>query len=287
MSTATQQTGSTNPPLAPPDEFPYGWREVPVTLPDGTQDFVRMPLTLEDVLHPEYGDVIPVSSLHDLVRTYLASVFRARTDHDPTALVLSDVLVYWDDPALKHHGPDVAAIFGVRDRDAYRKSFFVAKERARPRTIVEIVSPDTRKNDVETKFVQYHLAKVLYYVILDRKKDNDPWELHGYRDAANGYEELPKDNRGRLWLEDIGIWLGTEGQRVTCYDGKTDAVIGDYTEITKHLEEAAARAEAERIRAETERSRADTERSRAEAAEARLRELEAEIARLRNQPPSA
>jgi colicin import membrane protein len=286
MSTAMQQTGSSKAASAPADPFLYGWRDVPTTRPDGTVDFVRVPLTLEDVLHPEYGDVIPVSTLHDLVRTYLSSVFRARTHHDPNALVISDVFVYWDDPELKHHGPDIAAIFGVRDRDAYRRSFFVAEEGVRPRLIVEVVSPDTRVNDVETKFVQYHLARVPIYVVLDRKKDNDPWELHGYQNTPGGYRERPRDEHGRLWLEDIGVWLGVDGQKVICYDPVTGEPIGDYTEVTRLFETEKARAETEKARAETEKARAEAEIQARQAAETRLRELEAELARLRGQPPS-
>ena len=38
-------------------EFPYGWREVQRALPDGSVEFDRIPLTLEDVLHPQEGDV--------------------------------------------------------------------------------------------------------------------------------------------------------------------------------------------------------------------------------------
>src|SRR6266581_749747 len=172
MSSVTQQAEGAQPVVVPRDLFVYGWRDVPAIAPDGTTDFVQVPLTLEDVLHPQFWDVIVESTLHDLVRDYLADVFRARTYHDPSALVVSDVGIFWDDPALKHHSPDVTAIFGVRDRDKPRSSFQVAAEGTRPRVLVEIVSPNTRVNDVQTKFVHYHRARVPYYVILDRLSDD-------------------------------------------------------------------------------------------------------------------
>jgi hypothetical protein len=52
----------------PPDDEPfrYGWREVHVARPDGTLDLERLPLTLEDLLHPEEGDHALHSLAHDL-----------------------------------------------------------------------------------------------------------------------------------------------------------------------------------------------------------------------------
>jgi Uma2 family endonuclease len=171
--TSVAQPGDSQPYLHAADESIYGWRDVVVTLPDGRHDVIRYPLTLDDVLHPQLGDVVVTGTLHDLVRDYLADVFRAYTYHDLTALVISDTGVYWDDPELKHHAPDVGAIFGVSERDRNRTSFDVAVEGVRPRVLVEVVSPNTRENDVETKFVKYHQARVPYYIILDRQQEGD------------------------------------------------------------------------------------------------------------------
>jgi Uma2 family endonuclease len=248
-------------------------------LPDGTTELVQVPLTLEDVLHPQFGDFIVESTLHDLVRDYLADVFRARTYADPTALVLSDTGVYWDDPDLKHHCPDVALVFGVKDRDANRNSFRVSEEKTRPRLIVEIVSPDTRDNDVEKKVRHYHRARVAHYVIVDRVRQDDPWQLRGFLHAPGKYLEMPTDERGRLWLEDVGVWLSAEGRKVVCYDGETDEPIPDYGGLSQQLANTKQQAEAEKQRAEAEKQRA-------EAAEARARQMEEELARLRGPKPT-
>jgi colicin import membrane protein len=215
--------------------------------------------------------------------------------------VISDTGVYWDDPALRHLVPDVGAIFGVRNRDVNRKSFNVAAEGTRPRVMVEIVSPDTRENDVEKKFVAYHRARVPVYVIVDRLTDTGPWQLHGYQHAPGKYLEMPKDGRGRLWLEDIGVWLAVEGQKIVCYDGVTDEPIGDYRQTRQQFlearlqagdaqvraAEAQARAAEAQARAEAEKSRADAEAHARHADALRLQELEAEIARLRAQHPGS
>ena len=62
MSTVSKS----RPPRPPePDPYRYGWRYVRVTRPDGTEEFDQVPLTLEDVLHPEVGDFIVQTDGHD------------------------------------------------------------------------------------------------------------------------------------------------------------------------------------------------------------------------------
>jgi colicin import membrane protein len=283
--------------LPPPDDpFYYGWRDVRRIRPDGTDYLEQIPLSRWDTLHPEEGDHIVESHLNDLIRDYLADVFRARLASVPDALVLSNTGVYWDHPDLEHHAPDVCAIFGVTKRHAIWQSFSVAEHGVRPRLIVEIVSPNVRENDVVTKFAEYHLAEVPCYIIVDRERLGGDWMLKGYTWAPTGYLPMATDARGRLWLADVNIWLGVDGQRVVCYDGTTDTEIGDYTEITRVLKQEKARADAEQARADAERTRADTEQARADAETLarrgdalRLQELEAEVARLRAQtlPPQS
>src|SRR3712207_5836999 len=92
----------------PADPFRYGWRYVQHDRPDGTFDIEQVPLTLEDVLHPQVGDQMPHSDAHQRRLHYLRSVFEARLAGDPSAVVLDDVLIAWDTPGLKAHAPDIA-----------------------------------------------------------------------------------------------------------------------------------------------------------------------------------
>jgi len=247
--------------LPQPDPFHIGWRDVRTLRPDGSEHWEQVPLTLEDALHPQEGDKIMEGSLHDLIRAYLTAVLRMLLSADPSALVLSDTGVYWDIEELRHHCPDVAVILGVRERRADWSSFFVAEQGVRPRLIIEIVSPNTRENDVVTKFRQYAQARVPVYVIIDRESRDAPWVLRGYDLAGRRYLPKAADERGWLWLDAVGLWLGVKGDRVALYRDDTGEEVGDYTAVTLALQ---------------------TEKARAEAAEARLRELEAELARRRN-----
>ena len=245
------------------DLFQYGWRYVPRTLPNGKVEYDQVPLTLEDVLHPQYEDVMPQDSAHAQDRSYLFGIGKRQTAGDPTALVLHDVLVFWDVPGLRQHSPDISVIFGVRQPEKLRKSFDVAAEGVRPTMLIEVVSPNYRNNDVVIKVEHYHRARVPLYVVVDREQAEGPVTIKGYRYAPQQYEEIPLDAQGRLWLEPLGVWLGTRGNQVVCYDGVTGKEIGDYAQVSQ---------EAERLSQELA------------AAKARNRELEAELRRLRGEP---
>lgn len=258
-------------PIQPPadDPFRYGWRYVPRPGPGGDPEFDQVPLTLEDVLHPEVGDFVVHSEAHERRNLYLYNVFGAQLADDPTAVILHDVRVAWDIPGLRAHGPDLAVILGVRERQNW-STFDVAREGVRPALIVEITSPETAALDRSAKLEGYNSARVPLYVIVDTLTyEGEPrLLLLGYRLGPHGYQPLARDDRGRLWLDPVRLWLGIADNEIVCYD-EADRPLGDYNALA-----AALTAEAE--------SRRAAER-RATEAEERLRELEAELRRLRGE----
>lgn len=269
------------PPTPENNPFRYGWRYVKRVLPDGSVDFDRIPLSLEDVLHPEFEDVMPQASPHDWDRVYLTYIFDRQIAHDPSALVLGDVLVFWDVPGLRQHSPDISVFFGVRDPKAPRTAFRILDEGVRPTLFLEVVSPDYRNNDVVIKVEHYHRGRVPFYIIVDRERVEGPIRLIGYRYRPEAFQVMPLDDQGRLWLEPLKLWLGTKGNRVICYDGVSGRELGDYAQVSRELEaaEGNARQEAEaRIAAE---GHARQESEARIAAERRIRELEEELRRIR------
>src|SRR5262249_3371502 len=100
--------------------------------------------------------------------------------------------------------------------------------------------------------------------------------LIGYtRMEGGGYQLFYPDERGRLWLAPVRIWLGIENGTVVCYN-EAGTPLGNYRALSLALAEAVSAREAAGHRAEAEA------RAR-EAAEARLRELEATIRRLKGE----
>ena len=54
----------------------YGWRDVPKKLADGRIKVERVPLTLDDVVHPQFGDVHVLSDAHDDDCSYMKTFSR-------------------------------------------------------------------------------------------------------------------------------------------------------------------------------------------------------------------
>ena len=294
MSTAS----TTRPPRSPsdePDPFRYGWRYVRITRPDGTEEFDQVPLTLEDVLHPEEGDFIVQSDPHDRERTYLRTVSEARLEEDPTAVVLSDCRVDWNILGVRPLGPDLAVFFGVR-RYIPWSTFDVAEEGARPALVIEITSPETRNNDLEIKVNYYHRAGVPQYVIADVTVEDEEQrrvELIEYRHGPRGYRRFKPNKQGRIWLPAVELWLGLTRERrgghirVACFDPGTGEEVGDYAAVTKHWRRRRRPAPGPRRPAPGPRRPAPGPKNRppprpkpAPQAEARIRELEAAVKRL-------
>jgi colicin import membrane protein len=144
-----------------PDPYRYGWRYVETTRPDGTEIIDQVPLTAEDVLHPEVDDFIVQNTPHSVDRDYLYDVYTARLSEIPTAVVLGDCRVDWNIPGVRPLGPDIAVFLGVkRSRSEQWDTFDVAAEGAKPALVVEITSRSTRENDLGIKVDYHHRAKV-------------------------------------------------------------------------------------------------------------------------------
>ena len=155
MSTVSTIHAPEQPAAGQPDDpFRYGWRYVRVQQPDGTETSDQIPLTLEDVLHPETGDFIVQTDPHDNDSAYLKYVFKSRLANDPHAAVISDCRVDWNLSGIKPLGPDVAVFFDVMHHRLWA-TLNVAAERVTTALVVEVTSPATRTNDVEIKFDYY------------------------------------------------------------------------------------------------------------------------------------
>jgi Uma2 family endonuclease len=244
------------------DLYPYGWRDVCQHLPNGESIWTRIPLTLEDVLHPEEDDILMPTDEHERIRNYLFMILSHLLADDLTAVLLSDTNVAWDVPGIKPHRPDIAVIFNVRARKTW-STFDVKQEGVRPALLIEITSPKTRTVDLDNKFKEYAQVGVPYYVIIDiqQSKGRVIRELKGYHLTPQGYAPMLLNQRGWLWLEPVGVWLVIDGVNVVLYD-KAGNYIENYDEVAR------ARKQAE---------------TRATELEARLRQLEEELRRQRGE----
>lgn len=229
-----------------PDPFRFGWREVQQIGRNGAKQWVRVPLTPEDVLHPEWGYHILENTQQERGRRYLADVLRWRLSGNPRALVMSDCLIDWGVRGLRNHSPDISVFDGVAGPNRDWSTFPVAQEGARPILVIEIVSPDAhdrqaRDNDVVIKVREYHRARVPLYAIVDQERVGGPRRIVGYQRGSRKYVPMPLDEQGRLLLEPVRLLLGLRDNRVACWDADTGLAIPDFMEMAQALADAQTR----------------------------------------------
>jgi hypothetical protein len=269
---------------------------------DGAEWEEWVPLTLDDLLHPQLGDEVIYQDLHHAICGYLYTMFTDLLAHDPTAVVLFDVGLDLNLPAIPAVGPDIQVSFGVRERGNW-STFSVREEGVCPALVVEVTSPRTRYNDINLrnpakarKYRWYAQAGVALYLVVDlaRRKDGHPPPLYGFQLTPEGsYAPFPPNDQGWLWLDPVGVWVGPKGDRVTLYDAQghelesrsaaIDRADAERTRADAAEDKAQAfqdRADAAEDKAQAFQDRADAERTRADAAEERARRLEEQLRNL-------
>jgi colicin import membrane protein len=283
------------------DPWYYGWRDVEQAGPDGQVKMVRVPLTEEDVLHPQEDDFIVQNDDHTCDCHYLKTILDAHLADRPGVHIFYDHRMDWGVEGIKPHGPDFAVVEGFPDDwDGQRGTFCLTEFGARTLLVIEVTSPTTRRGDLNAKVTEYYQAGIPYYAIVDRQfQGGEQPRLFAYRAGEQGYVLVEPDAEGWLALEPIGLWLRFEEGRLACRDAQGRR-LHDYREILRayHLaqsllelevrtrQEAQARADAEAKTREYAQRRADEAQARADA-EARTRqalerqvELEAQFRQL-------
>jgi Uma2 family endonuclease len=164
-----------------------------------------------------------------------------------------------------YKGPDFFVVLGGVDGTKDRKRWVVWHEGGRyPDVIIEITSPSTKSKDTKDNLLLY--SKVFrtreYYWY-----DEAVGELVGYRLQGDEYVPIVPGERGWLWSEVLGVWLGVSDAPFLGWR---------YRWLRFYREDGSL--------VPTNAELAEAERQRAEQAERRLAELEAELKRLRGEP---
>lgn len=281
------------------DPYRYGWRERRETAPDGTEKLCWDPLTYEDLLDPQEGDIVAEDSVHRSVTEDMARILKRRYADDPKVAVWSNLKIVFRIPGLTSGpGPDICLVEGVRDRDLRRTSFRFGQEPGKVRLVVEVVSKSSVQKDYQDLLAIYGPLGVEEYVAIRPVGfyPQGPFKLRGWRrDPKTGrLRPLRPNPDGRLHSRVSGLLFGTgeDGWGLELWDAATgkrlrtsDDELAWHAERTEQAE-ARALHEADRADeaaelAELAERRALRADERAELAERRNRELQAEIERLK------
>jgi Uma2 family endonuclease len=263
-----------SPEAAELDPYRYGWRPKYVRLPNGELDEQRIPLTLEDLLDPQLGDVVTQSEPHFDLMIVLADLLRRHYESREDVYVAGDMKMLWGIPGIPEPSPDIAVIFGVRKkRDSRRSSFRCKREGTRPSLIIELVSSidsGTRNNDYKKKVEIYQRVGIPEYFIFDPPSEvtEERLWLTGYRlDAAGRYQEVDPDPQGRLFSVTTNLLFGVAEDGASPF--VIDVAMGRTILTSSQLDKARQDAEKQAL----------LEREARKAAEAEIARLRAELDR--------
>ena len=190
---------------------------------------------------------------------------RERTDY----YVGGNMFIYFRVKGVRRRrfrGPDFYFVKGA-SRTPIRRYWVVWEEDGHyPNTIIELLSPSTAKEDLTTKKDIYErVFRTPDYFCYDP----DVQQLQGWRlNKRKRYEPLLPNDKGWLWSEELGLWVGTWTGK---YQGDEATWLRFYDADGRLVLTAA----------EAEQRNAQSERQRAEATAAKLEGVAAELARLK------
>jgi Uma2 family endonuclease len=162
---------------------------------------------------------------------------------------------------LDYRGPDFFFVWG-RPLNPPRPYWAVWDEEGHyPNMIIELSSPTTAMIDRTTKKDIYEKKfRTPEYFIYDPATR----KFEGWRLANDSYQPIQPNERGWLWCEQLGLWLGSCDSSYLRKDAH-------------YLRFFTANGEMVPTLGEFEQQRADIERQRADAAEAELAKLKAQV----------
>ncbi len=208
-----------------------------------------------------------------------------------------NMFVYYSSAQVRNkdfRGPDFFVVLDV-DGTIERRSWILWEEQGRyPDVIVELMSPSTAEVDRNEKKELYEKVwKTNDYFIYDPfdSESLQGWNLSGTRK----YDEIAPNDRGWLWCESLGLWLGTwngelmkeNASWLRFYDAEGNLVLLPEEVAVQEQERAdrqQERADIAELDRDRERQEKELERERADRAESNLQQLREKLRQLNIDP---
>jgi Uma2 family endonuclease len=215
------------------DEFYYGYR-YDITYDDnGEEIFIMVPLTPDDFMDPQEGDMFMLGSQHSKDTFNLFSIFCYFYHHNPAITIFSQLKMLWDVAGISQPAPDIAVVPNVKEPDKPRSSFDVQQEGTQPTFVLEVVFPRYRPDDLQKKVAVYQRVGIEEYFIIDsglRERTANPklaYEILGYRLQGGVYTRVQPNHQGWLYSQVNDLWLGVNEAKDAFFviDGQTGAPI--------------------------------------------------------------
>ena len=211
-----------------------------------TSEPILQEIAEEDIQFPPgdlWSDEPPLESdLHreqiELLIRLLKWVWRERQDF----YVTGNLTIYYSPNQRKSEhfrGPDFFVVLGTEKKD--RKSWVVWQEDGKyPHVIVELLSDSTANVDRGLKKQIYQdIFRTLDYFWFDPAK----LEFKGFHLVEGQYQEIVADDRGWLWSQQLGFYLGIYENKLRFFTAEGELVLLPEEEMQQRAERERERAE--------------------------------------------
>ncbi len=206
-----------------------------------------VPLTPDDLLYPEEGDVVSEGLPHFLFLQPLVDALRRFFRKRVATHVTSNVTLVLGDG--RNAGPDIAVIEGEIDVSAVERAVHLKKVGARLTFVLEAVSTSDKeieKKDLEGNLKRYAAEGVSEYFTVYPTKGKEVRDLVGRELRDGGYVEIVPDGQGRICSQKLGLWFSIDASSrelviVDAATGKRLRSSEEETEARRQAEERGVR----------------------------------------------
>ncbi len=243
-----------------------------------------IPLTAEDLVYPEEGDLVSDGYPHSVFLAPTGDALRRHLEKRPATLVTSNVTLVLGDG--RNSAPDVAVIEGDVDTSEIERGIHLRAVGGRLVFVLEAVSTSEKEiedKDLKKNVKRYAQEEVKEYFTVYPVRERRVKNLVGRRlrkgRLKKGYAKIPPDAQGRVYSKQLDLFFQIDAstQELVAFDAKSGErlLISDEEEAGRKAaerraaEEAAQREAAEREREAAER-RAGEEAAARQKAEAEL-----------------
>jgi Uma2 family endonuclease len=229
-------------------------------------------------------EMMPQGGLHGLLSAYICELLRSYLKEQNFMLLQDPFLLYQDKQQIKQRiAPDLLL---MPFRFPPPLSYDISVEQWPPPCVIEITSPESHQKDLDDNKILYMSLGISTYLVIDAITSQGELrpqiELRGWRLINGNTMEIIPDRENCLVLPEMGLKVGTEGQKLFFIEKITGNRLFNSTELKKALQSEVQRAEMAEQRAKMEAQRADIEAQRADI-EAKRAKAEAERANLAEQ----
>jgi len=191
---------------------------------------------------------------------------------DEEIYVTGNIFLYYHDEfgELQKVAPDIFVVKGIPKHD--RRIYHLAEEGKAPDFVLELISRETKLEDLGNKRVLYASLGVQEYFIFDPLNEALSQQLRGFHLHGEDYQPL---TGARIYSEVLNLELFVENRRLRLFNRKTGERLRTYEEAERGRRVAETKSEKEsqaRRAAEAKTKQESEARRAAEAEVARLRE---------------